>query len=476
MMRRIALCLLFLGSLSCSKESTPTYTLSVQATPADRGQVKVSSDTFEANTPLTITAQATEGNQFSHWSGDASGSTNPLLVSANDNLSITAHFVPSLQTEVEQFNGEKVHDGYVFAIQNGSTQTHLLNKSGEKIHTWTFASKLGNDIEWLPNGHLLGIFKQEGDLPFSFGGYGGILREFDSNQNLVWEYEQADADGLLHHDLLKLPNGNVLSMIWETVDTATAQAAGANVTHPIYPEKIVEINPGTNAIVWQWRAMDHLVQNHNPEAANYGIPSENIQKIDINHALRDDGDIMHANGLAYDKEKDLIYMSVNFYSEVWVIDHSKNTETTAGNAGDLVYRFGNPAAFGHTEAPRLFNNNHHPHLIPETGTIMLYNNGSDVEQSTALELKLPDSFSLTEGPYTPPEIVWSYTDSELFFGKISGAVRLSNGNTLICEGDFGYWEVTPEGEVVWKYGSETNVWRGYGIEANDPRLNLLPLN
>ena len=69
-----------------------------------------------------------------------------------------------------------------------------------------------------------------------------------------------------------------------------------------------------------------------------------------------------------------------------------------------------------------------------------------------------------------------HLQAELFFGKISGAVRLSNGNTLICEGDFGYWEVTPEGEVVWKYGSETNVWRGYGIEANDPRLNLLPLN
>ena len=48
-----------------------------------------------------------------------------------------------------------------------------------------------------------------------------------------------------------------------------------------------------------------------------------------------------------------------------------------------------------------------------------------------------------------------------FFGKISGAYRLPNGNTLICEGDFGYWEVTPNGEVVWKYQGQYNFWRGY---------------
>ena len=33
-----------------------------------------------------------------------------------------------------------------------------------------------------------------------------------------------------------------------------------------------------------------------------------------------------------------------------------------------------------------------------------------------------------------PLTVWSFTDEELYFGKISGADRLVNGNTLICEG------------------------------------------
>ena len=35
---------------------------------------------------------------------------------------------------------------------------------------------------------------------------------------------------------------------------------------------------------------------------------------------------------------------------------------------------------------------------------------------------------------------------------MSSARRLPNGNTLICEGDFGrIFQVTPGGEIVWEY-------------------------
>lgn len=461
---------------ACKKESITRYTFEAFIVPANSGTVESSGATFEANTPLTLKAVAAEGYVFSHWSEGASGSENPLTLTADSNLSVTAHFIAELQEEVQAFEGGEIHNGYVFAVENGGTKAHIVNKSGEKLHSWTFDSRLGNDLEWLPNGNLLGIFKAEEELPFSFGGYGGVLKEFDRSQTILWEYKKADSLGLLHHDALKLPNGNILSMIWETIDAETAQAAGANVDYPIYPEKIVEINPTTNKIVWQWRAFEHLVQDHDPEADNYGNPATEIHKIDINYALRENGDLMHANGLAYDTERDLIYMSVNFYSEVWVLDHSQNTETTAGSAGDLMYRFGNPEAFRNTNATRLFYNNHHPHLIKESGSIMLYNNGTNSEQSSVVELQLPEDMSLQNASYTAPNVVWTYTHPDLFFGKISGAYRLSNGNTLICEGDYGYWEVNPEGDIVWKYASEVNVWRGYGIDEDDPRLDFILSN
>jgi hypothetical protein len=41
---------------------------------------------------------------------------------------------------------------------------------------------------------------------------------------------------------------------------------------------------------------------------------------------------------------------------------------------------------------------------------------------------------------------------EFFSPYISGAQRLANGNTLICEGVHGrIFEVTGAGEVVWEY-------------------------
>jgi hypothetical protein len=95
---------------------------------------------------------------------------------------------------------------------------------------------------------------------------------------------------------------------------------------------------------------------------------------------------------------------------------------------------------------------------------MVFVNGNSKLKSSIMELKIPDKFIDESNNFIPPEIVWHYENEELFFGKISGAVRLPNGNTLVCEGDYGYWEVTNEKDVVWKYHSEGKTfWRGYNV-------------
>ena len=62
------------------------------------------------------------------------------------------------------------------------------------------------------------------------------------------------------------------------------------------------------------------------------------------------------------------------------------------------------------------------------------------------------------------DIVWEYEkkdgplfpryaeDHRFYSDRISGAQRLPNGNTLICEGSRGrIFEVTPENTIVWEY-------------------------
>ena len=46
-----------------------------------------------------------------------------------------------------------------------------------------------------------------------------------------------------------LPNGNVLVLVWDKIDEQEAEANGAFGSSNIYPEKLVEINQNTNAIV-----------------------------------------------------------------------------------------------------------------------------------------------------------------------------------------------------------------------------------
>ena len=149
-------------------------------------------------------------------------------------------------------------------------------------------------------------------------------------------------------------------MIWERINNETAVNNGVDFETDIFTEKIIEVNPSSNEIVWEWRSWDHIIQDKFESLSNYGDVNLNPGKININYSIDNppggnffiNGDIMHANGLDYDTQNDVIYLSVNYYDEIWVIDHSTSlTEsqgTSGGNynkGGDLIYRFGNPNTY-----------------------------------------------------------------------------------------------------------------------------------
>lgn len=377
---------------------------------------------------------------------------------------------------------------YVLAIKNGGTESFLLDKNGDEVFNWTFDLNLGNDLELLPDGKLIGMFKTT-TPSFTFGGYGGIVKILNIDGSTNWEYEYSTENYLAHHDVELLPNGNVLFLAWERITADIAKQAGVDTEFDIYPEVLIEVDPDTDEIVWEWHSFDHIIQDRFSNISSFGDIGDNPHLIDINYALRENGDIMHANGIDYDRSKDVIYVSVNFYSEVWVIDHSTTkaeARTTSGGnfskGGNLIYRFGNPEAYNNSEGERLFYNNHFPNFLengePGAGNVLIFvNKDKNVDQSAVYELVMPETFNLTSNTNNEPEIEWSFTDSELFYQRISGAVRLKNGNTLICEGDFGFWEVATGGEVVWKYdgNGQGDFWRGYAYGINSPEVKSLGL-
>ena len=410
-----------------------------------------------------------------------------VIFNCSNNSSITDNETkdPVLSEEIEVYVPNKFQNGLVLLIENGQPNAYLVNKEGECLFNWFFNKNMGNDLELLPDGRVIGMFKVDNPA-ISAGGVGGIVRIINPDMSIDWEYEYSSSTHIAHHDVELLPNGHVLILTWESINVALAQQSGVQTTTDIIPEKIIEVNPSTDQIVWEWSSWNHIIQDIDSNLPNYGILANNPQLININYANNGSGDIMHANSIDYDVNKDIIYMSVNFYNEVWVIDHSTTTVeatgTTGGNydkGGDLIYRFGNPLAYNNTQGTPLFDAIHFANLlengVPGEGNILIYGNGKTAEQSTIYELDIPDNFNLVANTNNEPNVVWSFTDSNLYFPRLGGAVRLSNGNTLICEPDYGYWEVTPNNEVVWKYKGTGNFWRGYFYNLDFTGLNNLGL-
>ncbi len=318
----------------------------------------------------------------------------------------------------------------------------------------------------------------------NIGGAGGGVERRNWNGDLLWEFEYASGGVLSHHDIEVLPNGNILMIAWEDKTKAQAIAEGRNPSYlsgPIFrPDHVIEVEPsGTNTgtIVWEWHLWDHLIQDYDPSAPNYGVVADHPELLDLNYppVPANQGDWAHVNSIAYHPIFDQIILSSHNHDEIWVIDHSTTTAEAAGHSGgssgkggDLLYRWGNPAAYGagaHSDQ-KLFGQHDAQWIassLPGAGNILIYNNGNGRpagKYSTIEEIEPPvdasGNYSLTAGSaYGPGTTTWNYTASpplSFYSGHISGAQRQANGNTLICEGSEGrLFEVDSAGTTAWEY-------------------------
>ncbi len=424
-------------------------------------------------------------------------------------------------------NETGAYEGYTLIFPIGSRNTYLVDLKGTVVHTWKSAYPPGQSAYLLENGNLLRTASVGPGVNgvFDTGGAAGRVQEFTWDGELVWDFKYCSDTHCSHHDVEKLPNGNVLILAWELKSRDEAIKAGRKPENVgadgLWPDTIIEVKPaGRNSgqIVWQWHVWDHLVQEIDPEADNYDAVGDHPELININHAdwmtqlpgkeldnlrslgylgntpshnadRRTNPDWNHTNSIAYNSELDQIAVSVLGFNEVWIIDHGTTTEQARGHkggrrgkGGDLLYRFGNPQSYlGGTSDDRMLFAQHDAHWIPRglkgAGHMLVFNNGrgrSDGDYSSIDELILPldenGNYIADDMTYfRAVETAWRYTSpdkSGFYSGHISGAQRLPNGNTLICEGESGtVFEVTPAGKTVWKY---VNPFRETGFPNQRP--------
>jgi hypothetical protein len=208
-------------------------------------------------------------------------------------------------------------------------------------------------------------------------------------------------------------------------------------------------------------------------------------------------EVYHVNAIKYNPDLDQIVFSSPSLSEIFIIDHSTTTKEAAGHkggkygkGGDFLYRWGNPQNYHHGDSAdqKLFGQ-HDVRWIdkekPGAGDLTVFDNdvpsASHKPYSAVYEITTPVDkngkyYLEKNGTYGPDKPTWIYMakDTFSFFSSfISGAHRMSNGNTFINEGAKGrFFEVTKDGNIVWEY---LNPYRGDIHLPNGDPINPIPL-
>lgn len=346
--------------------------------------------------------------------------------------------------------------GLTLIAPGGATTARLVDTNGVTVHSWT---DLGGQTAYssylLPGGFLLRTVRASGTF-FQGGGISGRIQKHDYNGVLVWDFSYSTQQYCSHHDICPLPNGNVLLIAYDRKTAAEATAAGSSKNIEIWSEKIVEVKqtgPTTGEVVWEWSVWDHLVQNVDPNKANYQTSvATHPELLNINFMTQKDW--LHMNGIDYNPTLDQIIISSHNLNEVYVIDH-------ANEDSDILYRWGNPAAYN-ANGTKIFNVVHDGHFVPygyvNAGRIVGFNNRGISSQQSSVDMIEPPyngyQYNLTAGsPYAPPTYTRRYACNG-YTSNEGNAEQQPNGNTIYCIALSGnIYEIDSAGNTLWSYNA-----------------------
>ncbi|MCF7847744.1 MAG: MBL fold metallo-hydrolase [Kiritimatiellales bacterium] len=428
---------------------------------------------------------------------------------------------------------DELYHGYLFWHQADELATDvvnyamLLDAEGKIVHRW--------DTDLTGGGHTSYLLESGGLLRMGIRDRRYVkgqpvaatdtLQITDTTGQAVWELSARNVhfNGnkiTFHHDMQPMPNGNVLVLIYEEISPKEAAAAGwtAGNGKTIWSDGVLEIEPDLNTgsfeIVWSWRFIDHMIQDQDANAANYGVIADHPEKIDGHfpesyapmNAVR-----QHLNSLDYHPGLDQIVVSSFIYNEIWVIDHSTTIEQAAGftggrrgKGGDLLFRYGDPAPYGKsTEADRIFQKQHDTNWVdeglPGAGNLLVFNNNTSMDAVSRVSLSgrgaaavqeqlkgisnvYEISPSVDNGRYVTgkkgtfeAKQIWFWEHKDFFAPFQGGTRRLANGNTLLTD-TVGkrVWEVAPDGDVVVRYKGPAPSFKSFKYSPAEVEAILNP--
>ena len=317
-------------------------------------------------------------------------------------------------------DASKTFDGYTLFANSNGKDAYLIDMEGRLCHQWHHDEGIGYGF-LLDDGNLLMRHRSSGGT-ISLGVENAVV-EMDWDGNVLWEHR----DALVHHDFVRLPNGNTLMAFYEEMPqelAARVRGGFEDGSDTMYGDTVREITPAGD-VAGEWRMWEAL----DPE-------TDAICPLEGRHQWT------HQNALNVTSDGDLL-VSFRQIDTVGIVDRA---------TGAFRWKWG-PGVLSHQHCPTYLDNGH----------VLLFDNGPHHRGATYSRV-------VEVNPATN-EIEWEYRgDPAISFSSyhISGAERQPNGNTLICEGAPGrIFEVTADHEIVWEYVNPFMVPLGPKVSVNN---------
>jgi len=402
---------------------------------------------------------------------------------------------------------EKCWNGYtLFQSELHMKNSHgavLIDMNGNAVNRWAGLDGFPNKM--LPGGHVMGSTSVR-NMKY---GYQDMLDlvEADWEGNIVWKFAKYELVkdprqkprwmARQHHDYQREGNpvgyyvpGMEFKVGGKTLILCHKNMSNTNISDkPLVDDTIIEVD-GRGKITWEWICSEHFDE--------MGFSARAKQTLKRNPGMKPAGgglgDWMHMNSMSTLGPNKLYDVGDKRFHPDNIIWDSRQTNITAiidKKTGKIVWQIG--PDFTANQALRKIGQiigQHHAHMIPRglpgEGNILVFDNGGAAGYGApnpcapnGIDNARRDFSRVLEFDPVTLEIKWQYPPpgpgfggNRLYSSFVSSAQRLSNGNTLITEGNGGrIIEVTAGHETVWEYVSPyshrmlkfTLIYRAYRV-------------
>lgn len=314
------------------------------------------------------------------------------------------------------FDRSRSGPGFNLYSNRSLCNARLIDPRGRVVRAWGDAkSRHWSNVELLENGDLLVLGSQAGRLPLSPPEH-YIMR-------LAWDGSERWRQVIgAHHDAERLSDGRiaVLTQRYRSL--------------PGLPEGVVLKD---NAVAYLRSADGAMLEEH----SLYDLLATRpdilaIQEVEPSTLHRRQiVDLLHANSLEH-VQHDRFSSRSPLFEPGNVLVSFRHQDVVAIfdlRAGELVWAWGR----GELSGP-------HDATLLDNGNILIFDNGLGRGWSRVVEV---DPLAR--------EVVWQFrapTPTDFYTESRGSSQRLGNANTLIANSDNGgAFEVTPEGDVVWRF-------------------------